>query len=393
MARIVLDRVTKRFGKDVVAVDDVSLEVEDGEFMALVGPSGCGKSTILRIVAGLEEVTAGEVTIGDRLVTDLPAKQRGIAMVFQNYALFPHMSVADNIGFGLRLRRLPRAEREERVRKTALTLGLDGLLQRKPGQLSGGQLQRVAMGRAMVRDPEAFLMDEPLSNLDAKLRVQMRAELASIHRRTGTTAIYVTHDQVEAMTLGDRVAVLHNGVLQQVDSPKRLYDEPTNLFVAAFMGSPAMNLVHARLDGSDVRFGGYALPLRRSAPRHWTGDVILGIRPSAFSEDAGNGLPAMDVDVSMVEELGSEVHLLFNVDARAALTHVAAATTGDENEALEPSLLFSDEGRGSTPFTAIVSASSTARPGDRVRLAVDPNQFHFFDPASGNAIGSGEGVR
>ena len=226
MARIVLDHVTKRFGTDVIAVNDVSLEVQDGEFMVLVGPSGCGKSTLLRIVAGLEEVTTGEVQIGDEFVTDLPAKEREIAMVFQNYALFPHMTVADNIGFGLRLRRVPRAERDERVKRTAATLGLDGLLHRKPAQLSGGQLQRVAMGRAMVRQPKAFLMDEPLSNLDAKLRVQMRAELASIHRRTGTTAIYVTHDQVEAMTLGDRVAVLNNGVLQQVDTPKRLYDHP-----------------------------------------------------------------------------------------------------------------------------------------------------------------------
>jgi multiple sugar transport system ATP-binding protein len=214
----------------------------------------------------------------------------------------------------------------------------------------------------------------------------MRAELASIHRRTGTTAIYVTHDQVEAMTLGDRVAVLHNGVLQQVDSPKRLYDEPTNLFVAAFMGSPAMNLVHARVDGSNVRFGEYAFPVPTGTSLRWSGDVVLGIRPSAFSQDAGNGLPAIEVDVSMVEELGSEVHLLFNVAARAALPDVAAATTGDESEALEPSMLFSDE--GSTPFTAIVSASSTSRPGDRVRLSVDPSQFHFFDPASGNAIGA-----
>jgi multiple sugar transport system ATP-binding protein len=386
MARIVLDEVTKRFDNDVVAVDHVSLEVEDGEFMVLVGPSGCGKSTILRIVAGLEEVTSGEVTIGDELVTDTPAKERGIAMVFQNYALFPHMTVAENIGFGLRLRKVPRAERDQRVRRTAATLGLDGLLERKPSQLSGGQLQRVAMGRAMVRQPEAYLMDEPLSNLDAKLRVQMRAELASIHQRTKTTAIYVTHDQVEAMTLGDRVAVLRNGILQQVDTPKRLYDRPANLFVAAFMGSPSMNMVHASIEGSSVVFGGHSLPMPAHGPSDWQGDVVLGVRPSAFTEAGGIELPTMQVEVAMVEELGSEAHLMFNVRAAAVTSDEALAATSEAGEPLGTSLLLA--GEGATQFTAIVDSSTEATVGSRVTLRVDPRQFHFFDPATGRSLGN-----
>jgi multiple sugar transport system ATP-binding protein len=384
MARIVLDEVTKLFDNDVVAVDHVSLEIEDGDFMVLVGPSGCGKSTILRIVAGLEEVTSGEVSIGGELVTDIPAKEREISMVFQNYALFPHMTVAENIGFGLRLRRVPRAERAERVRRIATTLGLDGLLERKPSQLSGGQLQRVAMGRAMVRQPKAYLMDEPLSNLDAKLRVQMRAELASIHRRTKTTSIYVTHDQVEAMTLGDRVAVLHNGRLQQVDTPKRLYDRPANIFVAAFMGSPSMNMVHASIQGSRVVFGGHSLPMPEHAPSHLQGDVVLGIRPSAFFETDDRDLPSMPVEVALVEELGSEAHLLFNVRAPRVTSDDALAASSEAGDALGPSLLLTEE--GSTQFTAAVDSTTTATVGSRVNLAVDPQEFHFFDPTTGSSL-------
>ncbi len=384
MARIVLDEVTKVFDNGVVAVDHVSLEIEDGDFMVLVGPSGCGKSTILRIVAGLEEVTSGEVTIGDDLVTDTPAKEREISMVFQNYALFPHMTVAQNIGFGLRLRRVPRAERDERVRRIAATLALDGLLDRKPSQLSGGQLQRVAMGRAMVRQPKAYLMDEPLSNLDAKLRVQMRAELASIHRRTKTPAIYVTHDQVEAMTLGDRVAVLHNGRLQQVDTPKRLYDHPANIFVAAFMGSPAMNLVHASVDGPRVEFGGYSFPMPEHAPPDLQGDVVLGVRPSAFSESDDADPLSMQEEVVLVEELGSEAHLRFNVRAPAVVSDEALAASSEAGDALGPSILLTEE--GSTQFTAAVSSSTRATVGSRVSLAVDPAQFHFFDPATGLSL-------
>src|SRR4249920_826856 len=281
MAKIVLDQVSKVFGNEVIAVNDVSLEIGDGEFMVLVGPSGCGKSTIMRILAGLEEVTAGEVFIDDRQVTDLPPKERDIAMVFQNYALYPHMTVEQNLGFGLRLRKTPKVELKRRVDDVATILGLDPLMQRKPGELSGGQRQRVAMGRAMVREPQAFLMDEPLSNLDAKLRVQMRAQLSLLHERLATTTVYVTHDQVEAMTLGHRVAVLRDGLLQQVDTPQTLYNHPANLFVAAFMGSPPMNLVEASVRDGQVRFGGWEIPLHdpaRVAERDGS-SVILGIRP------------------------------------------------------------------------------------------------------------------
>ena len=288
MAKIVLDGVSKVFGSDVIAVNNVSLEIGDGEFMVLVGPSGCGKSTILRILAGLEEVTAGEVIIGDTQVTDLPPKERDVAMVFQNYALYPHMTVEQNLGFGLRLRKTPKAELKRRVDDVATILGLDPLMQRKPGELSGGQRQRVAMGRAMVREPRAFLMDEPLSNLDAKLRVQMRAQLSLLHERLATTTIYVTHDQVEAMTLGQRVAVLKDGILQQVDTPQNLYMHPANLFVGAFIGSPPMNLVEAQVSAGHVSFAGYdiALPQGYDLPGYQGRTVILGIRPSDM-EDVG----------------------------------------------------------------------------------------------------------
>ena len=260
MAGITLDGVSKVFAGGVQAVDNVSLEIGDGEFMVLVGPSGCGKTTILRMVAGLEEVTDGEIAIGDRVVTDLAPKDRDIAMVFQNYALYPHMTVEQNLGFGLKLRKTPKVEIKRRVDDVAHILGLDPLLKRKPAALSGGQRQRVAMGRAMVREPRAFLMDEPLSNLDAKLRVQMRAELARLRDRLKTTTVYVTHDQVEAMTLGDRVAVMRDGVLQQCDTPQNLFKFPVNLFVAAFIGSPAMNLVEAKVNGGKVEFAGFSLP-------------------------------------------------------------------------------------------------------------------------------------
>src|SRR4249920_3762236 len=281
MARIVIEGVTKVFRGGVVAVNDVTIEVGDGEFLVLVGPSGCGKTTLLRIVAGLEEVTDGEVAIGDTLVTDMPPRDRDVAMVFQNYALYPHMTVAENLSIGLRLRRRPKTEVRERVAEVAHVLGLDLLLERRPAELSGGQRQRVAMGRAMVREPQAFLMDEPLSNLDAKLRVQLRTQLMLLHERLKTTTVYVTHDQVEAMTLGHRVAVLRDGLLQQVDTPQTLYNHPANLFVAAFMGSPPMNLVEASVRDGQVRFGGWEIPLHdpaRVAERDGS-SVILGIRP------------------------------------------------------------------------------------------------------------------
>jgi multiple sugar transport system ATP-binding protein len=389
MATITLDGVTKVFGDRVVAIDDVSLEIGDGEFMVLVGPSGCGKSTILRILAGLEEVTAGEVRVGDRDVTDLPPKDRDIAMVFQNYALYPHMTVADNLGFGLKLRKTPKDERASRVTDVARILGLEPLMDRKPAELSGGQRQRVAMGRAMVREPVAFLMDEPLSNLDAKLRVQMRAELSRLHDRLGTTTIYVTHDQVEAMTLGHRVAVLRDGILQQVDTPQNLYNRPANLFVAAFIGSPPMNLVEAELGEGTVSFGGLELPTvdhagltARRGQR-----VILGIRPSDMEDCEvwrNERLPSIDVVAEVTEDLGSEVNVIFPIDAPPVLTEDTIAAVFDEGEEDQVPLLA--EGSDQVRFCARIDARTRCRPGAQVTLSVDPGRFHFFDPQTGLAI-------
>src|SRR6267378_2633287 len=298
MAAIELEHVTKEFAGGVVAVDDVNLMIEDGEFMVLVGPSGCGKSTLLRMIAGLEEITDGTISIGDRDVTELEPPDRDIAMVFQNYALYPHMSVRENLGFGLSVRHTPKAEIRRRVEEVGTLLGLDALLDRKPAHLSGGQRQRVAIGRAIIREPVAFLMDEPLSNLDAKLRVGMRASLAQLHARLSVTSIYVTHDQTEAMTLGQRVAVMRDGRIVQVDVPQRLYEAPRDLFVAAFIGSPSMNLVEATVDADTVAFGQFRVPLdpvRR--PARGVDRVILGIRPEAFDDAAfaKNGLPRVDV--------------------------------------------------------------------------------------------------
>jgi multiple sugar transport system ATP-binding protein len=388
MAGIVLEGVTKVFGDDVVAVNDVSLEIGDGEFMVLVGPSGCGKSTILRILAGLEDVTAGEVYIGGTQVTDLPPKDRDIAMVFQNYALYPHMTVKQNLGFGLKLRHEKKDEVQRRVTEAAGILGLDPLLDRKPAELSGGQRQRVAMGRAMVREPRAFLMDEPLSNLDAKLRVQMRASLAALHDRLKTTTVYVTHDQVEAMTLGQRVAVLRDGVLQQVDTPQTLYNQPSNLFVAAFIGSPPMNLVEARVDGDKVSFAGFTIPVPGDpALARFDGrSVILGIRPSDLEDTevwSNAALPQIEVRVDVTEELGSEVNVLFTVDAPPIETEEtrAAADTAEPDEAFA----FISDGRRAV-FCARVDARTSARPGSSIRLSVDPKRFHYFDPETGLAV-------
>ncbi len=389
MAKIVLDRVSKVFGSDVIAVNNVSLEIGDGEFMVLVGPSGCGKSTILRILAGLEEVTAGEVVIGDTQVTDLPPKERDVAMVFQNYALYPHMTVEQNLGFGLRLRKTPKDELKRRVDDVATILGLDPLMQRKPGELSGGQRQRVAMGRAMVREPQAFLMDEPLSNLDAKLRVQMRAQLSLLHERLGTTTIYVTHDQVEAMTLGQRVAVLKDGVLQQVDIPQNLYMHPANLFVGAFIGSPPMNLVEAQVSAGRVSFAGYdiALPPGYDLPGYQGRAVILGIRPSDMEDVAvwrNDELPTIEVIAEVTEELGSEVNVIFTVDAPPVLTEDTIKAASDEGGADNMSLL-ADE-KPLARFCARVDARSTAAPGQAVTLSIDAARFHYFDPATGASI-------
>src|SRR5262245_8448043 len=385
MARILLDGVVKVFGADVVAVDDVTLEIGDGEFMVLVGPSGCGKSTILRMLAGLEEVTAGEIYIDDRQVTDLEPKERDIAMVFQNYALYPHMTVEQNLGFGLKLRKVARDERSRLVRDVAQVLGLDKLMERKPAELSGGQRQRVAMGRAMVREPVAFLMDEPLSNLDAKLRVQMRAHFSKLHERLGTTTVFVTHDQVEAMTLGQRVAVLRDGVLQQVDTPQRLYANPVNLYVAAFIGSPPMNLVGATVEGGTVRFAGFEIPLADTGLDLDGRDVILGIRPADLEDAAvwtGSDLPTITVRVDVTEDLGSEVNVLFAIDAPPVETDETLAANETEEDHSEFALV--DERRA--VFCARVDPRTSCGPGSPIRLSVDPRRFHFFDPQTGLAI-------
>jgi multiple sugar transport system ATP-binding protein len=394
MARIVLDQVSKRFANEVLAVDHVSVAIEDGEFMVLVGPSGCGKSTLLRIVAGLEEVTTGEVVIGDRVVTDVPPRDRDVAMVFQNYALYPHMTVAENLGIGLKLRRRPKSEIRDKVRDVAAILGLDPLLERKPAALSGGQRQRVAMGRAMVREPQAFLMDEPLSNLDAKLRVQMRGELARLRDRLHTTTIYVTHDQVEAMTLGDRVAVMRDGVVQQLASPQKLYQDPANLFVAAFIGSPSMNLFEARIEGGEVCFAEHRLQVspRHDLRSHDGQTVVLGIRPSDF-EDAmlwrDESRPQLSVQVDLAEELGAEVNLIFSMNATPAATGAASEVTDDPTAQVAVPLVADAD---VTVCTASVDPRTSARGGQTAVLSVDPSRFHYFDRESGAAIGTRSSV-
>ncbi len=379
MASIGIDRVTKVYENGHVAVDDVTLEVRDGEFMVLVGPSGCGKSTLLRMIAGLEEVTAGAVSIGERDVTDLAPRHRDIAMVFQSYALYPHMSVRDNLGYGLKVRKVQKAEARRRVDEVAELLGLGEMLDRKPQQLSGGQRQRVAMGRAIVREPQSFLMDEPLSNLDAKLRVGMRASLAQLHAKLGVTTVYVTHDQTEAMTLGDRVAVMRNGKLVQVAEPQTLYASPVDLFVAAFIGSPAMNLVEAAIEGDEASFGGLAIQLDEK--RRPAGDMaraVVGIRPEAF-EDAALAppdLPRVAVEVEVIEELGADTHVCFSVDAPRISVEGRAAAEDDATILAEERTLF----------TARVDPRTHLRAGQRAMLAVDPARFHFFDPGTGQAL-------
>ena len=367
MARVVLRNLTKRF-KGVVAVDDLSLEVEDKEFLVLVGPSGCGKTTVLRCLAGLEEATAGEIYIGDRLVNDVSPKDRDIAMVFQNYALYPHMNVYDNMAFGLKLRKYPRAEIERRVRQAAQMLGILELLDRKPRQLSGGQRQRVALGRAIVREPKVFLMDEPLSNLDAKLRVQTRAELIRLHRQLGITTIYVTHDQVEAMTMGDRIAVLNDGRLQQVDAPLALYNHPANLFVAGFIGSPAMNFIPAVLEARDGAVYVKADPLSLRLPdthrervRHRLGQpVVFGVRPDDIYDrrllppgvNVNENTATVMVDVT--EPMGATVY--------AYLT------------------------AGSHSFVADLEAETGARDGEPLEVVFDMAKVHLFDPGTEAAL-------
>jgi multiple sugar transport system ATP-binding protein len=382
LAEIVLEHVTKVFAGDVVAVDDVSLRIEDGEFLVLVGPSGCGKSTLLRLIAGLEEATEGQIAIGGRDVTDRAPRDRDVAMVFQSYALYPHMTVRQNLGYGLKVRRTKKSDIRERVTQAAKLLRLEELLERRPSELSGGQRQRVAIGRALVREPKAFLMDEPLSNLDAKLRVGMRAELVSLHDRLGATTVYVTHDQVEAMTLGQRVAVLRDGRIQQVDTPQVLYRLPQTLFVAAFIGSPAMNLVEAVVDGGAVEFAGFRIPLPPLlADTIASSRVVLGIRPESFEDAAfaDPSLPQFDVVVNVVEELGSDSHVIFPIDAPRIDTEELRETREGEDE----SLLAGDQ----AVFNARVDPRTTASAGAPLRLAVDPSRFHFFDPETGENIG------
>jgi multiple sugar transport system ATP-binding protein len=389
MAEVVFDEVDKVFPNGVQAVRSLSLDVRDGEFLVLVGPSGCGKTTALRMVAGLEAISGGTISIGGRVVNDLSPKERDVAMVFQNYALYPHLSVADNIAFGLRLRREPKTVISERVGWAAKLLDLTPYLLRRPKELSGGQRQRVAMGRAIVRQPQAFLMDEPLSNLDAKLRVQMRADIAKLQRDLGTTTIYVTHDQVEAMTMGDRVAVMNHGVLQQVDTPQRLYDDPANLFVAGFIGTPPMNLLEANVASQngavEVAVGGQRIGLSDEAIRRFPEvrgrdgrRVILGVRADNLHRaDRRPELPAITADLELIEALGSQSIAYFRVDAMAIGV--------DEDLLAEAEM----DGEGVTAARPNLVASlppddaDTLRAGERIPLAIDTKHIHLFDAESG----------
>ena len=385
MATVSMDKINKVYENGFHAVKDMSLDIADGEFMVLVGPSGCGKTTALRMVAGLEDITSGILRIGGKEANDESPKERDIAMVFQNYALYPHMTVAENIGFALKLRHLPKDQRNAKVNEAAEILGLTEWLDRKPGQLSGGQRQRVAMGRAIVREPSVFLMDEPLSNLDAKLRVQMRAEVARIQRRMGVSTIYVTHDQVEAMTMGDRVTVMRDGTLQQVDTPQHLYDNPDNVFVAAFIGSPAQNLYDATVGegAQSVKLGSQTVMLpdtvavKRPALRAFAGkDVVVGMRPehlhAASRETTG---PKLVGDVELVEALGSELVVHFTIDAHRVIAEGAL----DKDEA---AVMQSGEG------VARVEAKTPVKPGDKMTFSVDVEDMQFFDAQTGLAIRS-----
>ena len=397
MAEVVLDDVAKVYPDGTHAVSDLDLRIEDGEFMVFVGPSGCGKTTALRMVAGLEDITSGTIAIGDRVVNDVPSKDRDVAMVFQNYALYPHLKVYDNMAFGLQLRKIDKGEIDRRVRDAAKVLGLEELLDRKPKNLSGGQRQRVAMGRAIVREPRAFLMDEPLSNLDAKLRVQMRAEIARLQDDLGVTTIYVTHDQTEAMTMGDRVAVIKQGRLQQVDIPQVLYDEPVNLFVAGFIGSPAMNMIEATLDRDDagwgVSFAGIRLGLddetvsHRAALARFEGrQVIAGIRPedmedAAIHDDARPDR-VLTARVDLREALGSEVLVHFTVDAPPVLTEDTRELARDAGVGE----LETERHEGRSPFVARLSPRTEAQERQDIQLVVDTSRMHFFDPETGSGI-------
>jgi multiple sugar transport system ATP-binding protein len=397
VATVTLDKVSKTYPNGAPAVQDLDLEVAEGELMVMVGPSGSGKTTALRMVAGLEDITSGTLRLGGQVVNDLSPKDRNVAMVFQSYALYPHMTVAENIGFALRLRKMPKDQVRAKVAETAQLLGLSEYLDRKPGQLSGGQRQRVAMGRAVVREPSVFLMDEPLSNLDAKMRVQMRSEISRIQRRVGVATLYVTHDQTEAMTMGDRVAVLHMGRLQQCDTPQVLYDHPDNIFVAAFIGSPAMNLYEAAInaDADQLKVGAQSinLPAKVLAARPKLGSyraktVVVGVRPEHLSDAALSGAPesgtSLVVDVELIEALGNELQVHFLIDAVRAESQETKAATETEELAGLPI-----QGGGTkTTGVARISPRSALHAGARATLLVDTDQLHFFDPSTGSAIWS-----
>jgi multiple sugar transport system ATP-binding protein len=398
MAEIEYNSVSKVFDDGTRAVNDLDLAIADGELMVLVGPSGCGKTTALRMLAGLEEISEGEIRIGDVIVNDLTPKDRDIAMVFQSYALYPHMTVAQNLAFGLKLRKLPKKEINERVQRAARVLQIEEYLDRKPRALSGGQRQRVAMGRAIVREPQAYLMDEPLSNLDAKLRVQMRAEIHQLQRRLGVTTIYVTHDQVEAMTMGDRVSVMNAGHLLQVDTPQTLYDNPVNEFVAGFIGSPSINLVEAELARQNgnfaVEFGGHRLTVddratrNRSALSEYAGrTVMLGIRPEDF-EDASlePDTPPdrrLKVTADLTEPLGAEVLVYFGTEATRVVSSAVAADAGEDAEV---QLRGDEEGEPTSHLVARVSPRTRVAVGQPIELAVDTSRLYFFDPETRDAI-------
>jgi multiple sugar transport system ATP-binding protein len=402
MAEITFDSVSKTYGDGFRAVSDLTLEVRDGEFVVFVGPSGCGKTTALRMIAGLEEVTEGDIRIGDRVVNNLPPGARDVAMVFQNYALYPHMTVAENIGFALKLRKVPKKEAKQRIAETAKIIGLTDHLDRKPRQLSGGQRQRVAMGRAIVREPQVFLMDEPLSNLDAKLRVQMRAEISRIQRQLEVTTVYVTHDQVEAMTMGDRVAVLRRGVLQQFDAPQSLYERPANMFVASFIGSPAMNILEAKLeqdgDGVVCLVGSATLKLpasvlsARPALAGYAGrSVAVGIRPEALAHagrtngDDGGRLRGI---VRVVEALGPEQLAHVEVEAKPVLADEVIEGLVDTEQAEDLAELMPDAEGDHATLVARLDPAVSARPDDVIELSVDLPKLHFFEPESGATIGA-----
>jgi multiple sugar transport system ATP-binding protein len=399
VAGITLTDVSKIYDDGTRAVSDLNLDVQDGELVVFVGPSGCGKSTALRMIAGLEEISEGEIRIGDRVVNNLRPRDRDVAMVFQNYALYPHMTVAENIGFALRMRKVPKDEARRRIEETARILGLHEHLRRKPRQLSGGQRQRVAMGRAIVREPHVFLMDEPLSNLDAKLRVQMRAEISRIQRQLHVTTVYVTHDQVEAMTMGDRVAVLRRGVLQQFEAPQRLYEQPANLFVASFIGSPAMNMLEGTLDrngdGIVCRIGSASLALpaavvndRPALANHLGKPVAVGIRPEALQQGGSpNGAGGLRGRVQGIEALGSELLAYVDIEAEPVLVEDVLEGIVDMEAADDiAEIRGGDAGGARATVVARLDPSARVHPDDTLELAVDLRRLHFFDLDSGQTI-------